>query len=110
MCTSGRLCSWLKTTRERCKQENSAGLDWKTLYVEREFIRKYELPQGAMPENVFSQISSEGVLTVTAPRRVTSSNMDSGGANAFIETLKRLSKTSTSSESEGPCQGNCFQK
>lgn len=79
-------------------------------YVEREFIRKYELPQGAMPENVFLQISSEGVLTVTAPRRVTSSNMDSGGANAFIETLKRLSKTSTSSESEGPCQGNCFQK
>ncbi|CAB3242768.1 unnamed protein product [Arctia plantaginis] len=79
-------------------------------YVEREFIRKYELPQGAIPENVFSQISSEGVLTVTAPRQVTSSGNDPGGTNTFIESLKRLSKSSMSSENEEPCQGNCFQK
>jgi len=34
--------------------------------VSRQFIRKYTLPAGAKPENVVSNLSSDGVLVVTA--------------------------------------------
>ncbi|VVC99235.1 unnamed protein product [Leptidea sinapis] len=39
-------------------------------YISRHFVRKYMLPQGALPESVESKLSSDGVLTITAPKKV----------------------------------------
>ncbi|KAB0803986.1 hypothetical protein PPYR_00956 [Photinus pyralis] len=40
-------------------------------YVSRHFIRRYVLPQEHEIESVVSSLSSDGVLTITAPRRGT---------------------------------------
>ncbi|XP_034836899.1 protein lethal(2)essential for life-like [Maniola hyperantus] len=37
-------------------------------YISRKFVRRYALPKGCNPETVQSKLSSDGVLTVTAPR------------------------------------------
>lgn len=37
-------------------------------YVSRQFIRKYTLPRECLPDTVESKLSSDGVLTVTAPK------------------------------------------
>lgn len=37
--------------------------------VSRQFVRKYSLPDGVESENVVSQLSSDGILTITAPRK-----------------------------------------
>ncbi|XP_075977497.1 alpha-crystallin A chain-like [Anticarsia gemmatalis] len=37
-------------------------------YVSRQFIRRYALPKGCLPDTVESKLSSDGVLTVTAPK------------------------------------------
>ena len=39
-------------------------------YISRQFVRRYALPEGAEPEAVESRLSSDGVLTITAPRKV----------------------------------------
>lgn len=39
-------------------------------YVSRQFVRKYSLPEGAETANVVSELSADGILTVTAPRKV----------------------------------------
>lgn len=39
-------------------------------YVSRQFVRRYALPEGTLPETVESKLSSDGVLTITAPRKV----------------------------------------
>ena len=38
-------------------------------YVSRHFVRRYHLPKGADPHTIVSNLSSDGVLTVTAPRK-----------------------------------------
>lgn len=38
-------------------------------YVSRQFVRRYSLPEGTEPEDVVSQLSSDGILTVSAPRK-----------------------------------------
>lgn len=38
-------------------------------YIQRHFVRKYLLPEGVKPENVTSVLSSDGVLTVAAPKQ-----------------------------------------
>ncbi|XP_049881920.1 protein lethal(2)essential for life-like [Pectinophora gossypiella] len=38
-------------------------------YISRQFVRRYSLPEGTEPDSVVSQLSSDGVLTVTAPRK-----------------------------------------
>lgn len=37
-------------------------------YVKRQFIRKFRLPEGCVPENMTSKYSNEGILTITAKR------------------------------------------
>lgn len=37
-------------------------------YVSRQFVRKYSLPKGCLPDTVQSKLSSDGVLIVTAPK------------------------------------------
>ncbi|CAH0695550.1 unnamed protein product [Spodoptera exigua] len=37
-------------------------------FVSRQFIRRYALPKGCLPDTVESKLSSDGVLTVTAPK------------------------------------------
>nr|QGZ00457.1 heat shock protein 19.5 [Glyphodes pyloalis] len=37
-------------------------------YISRQFTRRYALPEGCNPETVESRLSSDGVLTVVAPR------------------------------------------
>lgn len=37
-------------------------------YVSRHFVRRYALPKGCLPDTVESKLSSDGVLTVTAPK------------------------------------------
>lgn len=39
-------------------------------YVSRQFVRRYALPEGTESEDVISQLSSDGILTVSAPRKV----------------------------------------
>ncbi|XP_022123488.1 protein lethal(2)essential for life [Pieris rapae] len=39
-------------------------------YISRQFTRRYALPEGCVPESVESRLSSDGVLTVIAPRKV----------------------------------------
>lgn len=39
-------------------------------YVSRQFVRRYALPEGTLPETVESRLSSDGVLTITAPKKV----------------------------------------
>lgn len=37
-------------------------------YISREFVRRYALPKGCLPDTVESKLSSDGVLIVTAPK------------------------------------------
>ncbi|KOB77600.1 Small heat shock protein [Operophtera brumata] len=37
-------------------------------YVSRQFVRKYTLPKGYLPDTVQSKLSSDGVLIVSAPK------------------------------------------
>ncbi|XP_059058742.1 protein lethal(2)essential for life-like [Achroia grisella] len=39
-------------------------------YISRQFVRRYALPKGTEPETLQSQLSSDGVLTITAPRKI----------------------------------------
>lgn len=38
-------------------------------YISRQFARRYALPKGCNEESVESKLSSDGVLTITAPRK-----------------------------------------
>ncbi|MEQ2184556.1 hypothetical protein GOODEAATRI_009202 [Goodea atripinnis] len=37
-------------------------------FVSREFLRKYRLPSGVIGADITSNLSSDGILTITAPR------------------------------------------
>ncbi|XP_041984166.1 protein lethal(2)essential for life-like [Aricia agestis] len=39
-------------------------------YISRQFSRRYALPEGVESEEVVSQLSSDGILTISAPRKV----------------------------------------
>lgn len=48
------------------KQERNT----KTGYVTRQFIRKFKLPEGCSPQDMHSKLSPNGILTITAARKV----------------------------------------
>lgn len=50
-------------------------------YISRQFSRKYQLPKDVEEEKISSSLSSEGVLTVTAPKK--RSITDSSGATVI---------------------------
>ncbi|KPP63168.1 alpha-crystallin B chain-like [Scleropages formosus] len=39
-------------------------------FVSREFVRKYKIPAGVVPSVITSSLSSDGVLTIMAPRKL----------------------------------------
>lgn len=39
-------------------------------YISRHFVRRYVLPRDVEVHNITSSLSSDGVLTITAPKRV----------------------------------------
>jgi len=39
-------------------------------YVSRHFVRRYVLPKEVDPENVISNLSSDGVLTINVPKKI----------------------------------------
>lgn len=39
-------------------------------YISRQFVRRYALPEGTQADTVESRLSSDGVLTITAPMKV----------------------------------------
>ncbi|KPJ00670.1 PREDICTED: protein lethal(2)essential for life-like [Papilio xuthus] len=45
-------------------------------YISRRFVRKYELPEGTLPEAVESKLSSDGVLIITVPKPIPESIKD----------------------------------
>ncbi|KPJ00646.1 PREDICTED: protein lethal(2)essential for life-like [Papilio xuthus] len=38
-------------------------------FVSRQFVRRYALPEGCLPESVESKVSPNGILTITAARQ-----------------------------------------
>lgn len=39
-------------------------------FISRQFTRRYALPEGTTPESVESKLSSDGVLSIIAPRKI----------------------------------------
>ena len=56
-------------------------------FVSRQFSRKYTLPSGCVPEQVHSNLSSDGILMITAPKRQ-ELKMDAGARPVPIEMKK----------------------
>lgn len=55
-------------------------------YIQRHFIRKYVLPADVKPEHVLCNLSSDGVLTVSAPRVVEEEEKESVKVVPIIQT------------------------
>ncbi|XP_038219100.1 protein lethal(2)essential for life-like [Zerene cesonia] len=72
--------------------------------ISRHFIRKYSLPEGAESDNIISQLSSDGILSITAPRK----QIDSKGERVvpITQTGPVRKETKDSSAPEGSCQAN----
>ncbi|XP_068625138.1 protein lethal(2)essential for life-like [Battus philenor] len=71
-------------------------------YVSRQFVRRYALPKGAESENVVSELSSDGVLTITAPRK----EVDSKGERVVPITKTGPVRMESSEKSKESCTGN----
>ena len=56
-------------------------------FVSRQFSRKYTLPQGCEPHRVVSNLSSDGVLMITAPKR--KALKEEAGARAVPIEMKK---------------------
>lgn len=55
-------------------------------YIQRHFVRKYVLPADVKPEHVLCNLSSDGVLTVNAPRVVEEEEKESVKVVPIIQT------------------------
>ena len=53
-------------------------------FVSRQFVRKYTLPDGCKPEQVSSNLSSDGVLLITAPKKPPQPAITDHGRNVPI--------------------------
>lgn len=71
-------------------------------FISRQFVRKYALPEGAESDDVISELSSDGILTVTAPRKV----IDSKGERV-VPITKTGPVRQESKEAKEASQGSC---
>lgn len=62
-------------------------------FVMRQFVRKFKLPDGCNPESMESKLSQDGMLTITAPRKVSEPELP-------CETLIPTSYTEPKKEKE----------
>lgn len=75
-------------------------------YVSRQFVRRYALPEGVESDNVVSKLSSDGILTITAPRK----EIDSKGERVVPITQTGPVRKEAKESSEGSCsapEGKC---
>lgn len=77
--------------------------------ISRQFVRKYSLPDGVESEDVVSQLSSDGILTITAPRKEVNSKGERVVPITQTGPVRKESKE-TKRAPEGSCQakdGTC---
>ncbi|VVC89460.1 protein lethal(2)essential for life-like [Leptidea sinapis] len=70
-------------------------------FISRQFVRKYNLPEGAESQDVVSTLSSDGVLTITAPRKVVD---EKGERTVPITQTGPVRKEAKESAPEGSCE------
>ncbi|CAG5037780.1 unnamed protein product [Parnassius apollo] len=63
--------------------------------VVRQFVRKFKLPDGCSPSTMKSELSSDGILTITAPRKPYDANLPQ-------ETLIPTSYSERRTNTDGP--------
>lgn len=73
-------------------------------YVSRQFVRRYALPAGTESEDVVSQLSSDGILTVSAPRKVEAAKGERVVPISQTGPVRREPKEKE--EVEGSCQSS----
>ncbi|XP_023941479.1 protein lethal(2)essential for life-like [Bicyclus anynana] len=67
--------------------------------ISRQFVRRYELPEGVETENVVSQLSSDGILTITAPKK----EIDGKGERVVPITQTGPVRKEAKESKEGSC-------
>lgn len=80
-------------------------------YISRQFIRRYALPEGTEPESIVSQLSSDGVLTVTAPRKPVPEKEERVVPISQTGPVRKEPKENPKVAEEGSCQSEkCSQQ
>lgn len=77
-------------------------------YIQRHFVRKYVLPADVKPENVLCNLSSDGVLSVSAPRVVEEEEKEAVKIVPIIQTHRPAvvqRQVSSSGATSGPSSG-----
>ncbi|KAJ8707446.1 hypothetical protein PYW08_010698 [Mythimna loreyi] len=75
-------------------------------FVSRQFVRRYALPEGTESEDVVSQLSSDGILTVSAPRKVEPVKGERVVPITQTGPVRRETKEENSESVEGSCQAS----
>ncbi|CAH0599143.1 unnamed protein product [Chrysodeixis includens] len=76
-------------------------------YVSRQFSRRYALPEGTESKEVISQLSSDGILTVSAPKKVVEGE---GERVVPITQTGPVRKETKDTKPEENAQGTCSAK
>ncbi|CAG4951834.1 unnamed protein product [Parnassius apollo] len=71
-------------------------------YISRQFTRKYALPEGTVSEDVISELSSDGILTITAPRK----QIDAKGERVVPITQTGPVRKESKEKAQGSCSGD----
>ncbi|KPJ17473.1 hypothetical protein RR48_03636 [Papilio machaon] len=71
-------------------------------YISRQFVRKYALPEGTESEDVVSQLSSDGILIISAPRK----EIDAKGERVVPITKTGPVRADSSEKSKASCTGD----
>ncbi|XP_026733653.1 protein lethal(2)essential for life-like [Trichoplusia ni] len=76
-------------------------------YVSRQFVRRYALPEGTESKEVVSQLSSDGILTVSAPKKVVEGK---GERVVPITQTGPVRKEAKDAKPDESTQGTCSAK
>ncbi|KAJ0171134.1 hypothetical protein K1T71_013333 [Dendrolimus kikuchii] len=74
-------------------------------YISRQFVRRYTLPEGAESEDIVSELSSDGILKISAPRKPVPGHEERVVPITKTGPVRMESKDSKNSN-EGTCQAN----